>query len=115
MSKKLKVCRRCMERLSASEEASRDLGSYLVATGCGGVEVVDEAFCQFKLACGDKSKPEPLPRSLADVSEVGLDSAIASLLKQLDLHSYSQLGAKELRAAIKTEWLKARENKKNTG
>jgi len=115
MSKKLKVCRRCMERLSVSEEASQDLGSYLVATGSGGVEVVDEAFCQCKLACGDKSKPEPLPRSLADVSEVEIDSAIADLLKQLNLHSYSQVGAKELRAAIKTEWLKAREAKKNTG
>jgi len=115
MSKKLKVCRRCMERLSASEEASQDLGSYLVATGSGGVEVVDEDFCQLKMACGDKSKPEPLPRSLADVSEVELDSAIANLLKQLNLHSYSQVGARELRAAIKTEWLKAREAKKHTG
>jgi len=115
MSNKLKLCRRCMERLSVSEDASQDLGSYLVATGSGGVEVVDEDFCQYKLACGDKSKPEPLPRSLADVSEVEVDSAIANLLKQLNLHSYSQVGARELSAAIKNEWLKAREAKKNTG
>ena len=113
MSKKLKVCRRCMERLSTSEEASRDLGSYLVATGSGGVEMVDEAFCQYKMACGDKSKPEPLPRSLADVSEVEIDSAIANMLKQLNLHSYSQLGARDLRAAIKSEWLKARQARKS--
>ena len=113
MSKKLKICRRCMERLSVSEEASQDLGSYIVATGSGGVEVVDEDFCQYKLACGDKSKPEPLPRSLADVSEVEIDSAIANLLKQLNLHSYSQVGARDLRAAIKSEWLKAREARKS--
>jgi hypothetical protein len=114
MSKKLKVCRRCMERLSASEEASQDLGSYLVATGSGGVEVVDEETCQYKLACGDKSKPALPPRSLADVSEAELDSAIVNLLKQLNLHSYSQVGARDLRAAIKSEWIKARENKKNS-
>lgn len=115
MSKKLKVCRRCMECLSASEDASQDLGSYLVATGSGGVETVeDEELCQLKMACGDKSKSGPLPRSLADVSEVEIDSAISDLLKQLNLHSYSQVGARELRTAIKTEWLKAREAKKNT-
>ena len=116
MANRLKVCKRCMERLSASEDASQDLGSYLVATGSGGVEVVDEEFCQFKLACGkDKPANEPAPRSLADVSEVEIDSAISDLLKQLNLHSYSQVGARELRAAIKTEWLKAREAKKNAG
>ena len=114
MANRLKVCKRCMERLSASEDASQDLGSYLVATGSGGVEMVDEEFCQFKLACGDKAKSEQPPRSLADVSEVEIDSAITDLLKQLKLHSYSQVGAKELKAAIKTEWLKAREAKKNT-
>jgi hypothetical protein len=116
MSKKLKVCRRCMERLSVSEDASQDLGSYLVATGSGGVEVVDEEFCQYKLACGeDKSANEPPPRSLADVSEVEIDSAIANLLKQLDLHSYSQVGARELSAAIKNEWLKARRSMQGPG
>jgi hypothetical protein len=115
MSKKLKVCRRCMERLSASEDASQDLGSYLVATGSGGVEVVDEEFCQYKLACGDKSKLEKPPRSLADVSEAEIDSAIANLLKQLNLHSYSQVGARELSAAIKSEWLKARRSMPGPG
>ena len=116
MSNRLKVCKRCMERLSASEDASQDLGSYLVATGSGGVEVVDEEFCQFKLACG-KGKPAngTPPRSLADVSEVELDSAIANLLKQLNLHSYSQVGARELSAAIKNEWLKAQEARKSAG
>ena len=115
MSNRLKVCKRCMERLSASEDASQDLGSYLLASGSGGVEVVDEEFCQFKLACGDKSKPELLPRSLADVSEVEIDSAIANLLKQLNLHSYSQVGARELSSAVKNEWLKAREARKSAG
>lgn len=115
MANRLKVCKRCMERLSASADASQDLGSYLVATGSGGVEVVGEEFCQLKMACGDKAKPEKPPRSLADVSEVEIDSAISDLLKQLNLHSYSQVGTKELKAAIKTEWLKAREAKKNTG
>ena len=116
MANRLKVCKRCMERLSASEDASQDLGSYLLATGSGGVEVVDEEFCQYKLACGkDKPANEPPPRSLADVSEVEIDSAISDLLKQLNLRSYSQVGARELRSAVKTEWLKARETKKNTG
>ncbi len=116
MANRLKVCRRCMERLSVSAEASQDLGSYLVATGSGGVEMVGEEFCQLKMACGkDKPANETPPRSLADVSEVELDSAIANLLKQLNLHSYSQVGARELRAAIKSEWLKAREARKNTG
>lgn len=104
-----------MERLSASEDASQDLGSYLVATGSGGVEMVDEEFCQYKLACGDRAQPQKPPRSLADVSEVEIDSAIANLLKQLDLHSYSQVGARELSAAIKNEWFKAREARKNAG
>ncbi|RJO60734.1 MAG: hypothetical protein C4542_08285 [Dehalococcoidia bacterium] len=114
MANRLKVCKRCMERLSASEEASQDLGSYLVATGSAGVEMVDnEEFCQLKMACGDKAKPEKPPRSLADVSEIEIDSAISDLLKQLNLHSYSLAGAKELKAAIKTEWLKAREAKKS--
>jgi len=113
MANRLKVCQRCMERLSVSAEASQDLGSYLVATGSGGVEMVGEEFCQLKMACGDKAKPEKPPRSLADVSEIEIDSAISDLLKQLNLHSYSQVGAKELKAAIKTEWLKAREAKKN--
>jgi len=115
MSNRLKVCKRCMERLSASEDVSQDLGSYLLASGSGGVEVVDEEFCQFKLACGDKSKTELLPRNLADVSEVEIDSAIANLLKQLNLHSYSQVGARELSAAVKNEWLKAREARKSAG
>ena len=116
MSKKLKVCRRCMERLTASQDASQDLGSYLVATGSGGVEMVDsEDICQLKMACGDKAKPQQPPRSLADVSEVEIDSAISDLLKQLNLQSYSQVGARELRTAIKTEWLKARETRKSAG
>jgi len=116
MSDRLKVCKRCMERLSVSEEASQDLGSYLLASGSGGVEVVDEEFCQFKLACGkDKPANEPTPRSLADVSEVEIDSAIANLLKQLNLHSYSQVGARELSAAVKNEWLKARKARKSAG
>jgi hypothetical protein len=105
-----------MERLSTSEDASQDLGSYLVATGSSGVEVVDEKFCQYKLACGqNKPAHEPPPRSLADVSEVEIDSAIANLLKQLNLHSYSQAGVRELSAAVKNEWLKARETRKNAG
>ena len=114
MANRLKVCKRCMERLSASEEASQDLGSYLVATGSAGVEVVDEEFCQFKLACG-KNKPanEPPPRSLADVSEVEIDSAISDMLKRLNLHSYSQVGAAELKTAVKSEWFKAREARRN--
>jgi hypothetical protein len=116
MANRLKVCKRCMERLSVSEEASQDLGSYLLASGSGGVEVVDEEFCQFKLACGkDKPANEPTPRSLADVSEVEIDSAIANLLKQLNLHSYSQVGARELSSAVKNEWLKAREARKSAG
>jgi hypothetical protein len=116
MSNRLKICRRCMERLSISEDASQDLGSYLVATGSGGVEMVDDEFCQYRLACGkDKTASEPVPRSLSDVSEVELESAIANLLKQLNLHSYSQVGARELSAVIKSEWLKAREARKNAG
>ena len=107
MSKRLKVCRRCMERLNSSDEASADLGTYLVATGSGGVELSDEAYCQLRLVCGDKSKPEPRPRSLADVGEIEIESAITTLLKQLDLNSYSQTGARELNTAIKNEWLKA--------
>jgi len=104
-----------MERLSASEDASQDLGSYLLASGSGGVEVVSEDQCQYKLACGDKSKPAIPPRSLADVGEVEIDSAITDLLKQLKLNSYSQAGAKELSNAIKNEWLKARGNNSNPG
>jgi len=104
-----------MERLSVSEEASQDLGSYLLASGSGGVEVVDEEACQYKLACGDKSKPALPPRSLADIGEVEIDSAIADLLKGLNLNSYSQVGARELSTAIKNEWLKAREARKNEG
>ena len=115
MSNRLKVCRRCMERLSASEDASQDLGSYLLASGSGGVEVVSEDQCQYKLACGDKSKPAIPPRSLADVGEVEIDSAITDRLKQLKLNSYSQAGAKELSNAIKNEWLKARGNNSNPG
>ncbi len=115
MANRLKVCRRCMERLSASEDASQDLGSYMVATGSGGIEVVEEEFCQYKLACGKNRANEPPPRSLADVTEVELDSAIANLLKQLNLHSYSQVGARELSSAIKTEWVKARADRDNTG
>jgi hypothetical protein len=115
MSNRLKVCRRCMERLSVSEEASQDLGSYLLASGSGGVEVVNEETCQYKLACGDKSKPALPARSLADVGEVEIDSAIADLLKGLNLNSYSQVGARELSTAIKNEWLKAREARKSEG
>ena len=109
MSNRLKVCRRCMDKLSTSEDASQDLGSYLVATGSGGVEVVDEEFCQYKLACGHKAKAALPPRSLADMGEVEIDSAITNLLKQLNLNSYSLVGARELSNAIKNEWLKARQ------
>jgi len=113
MSSRLKVCRKCMERLSASEDASQDLGSYMVATGSGGIEIVEEEFCQYKLACGkNRHAGEPPPRSLADVTEIELDSAISNLLKQLNLQSYSQAGAAELRSAIKNEWLKTLESKK---
>jgi len=115
MSRSLKVCRRCMERLSTSEDASAELGTYLLATGSGGVEVVDEEFCQYRMACGDKSKAEPPPKSLADVSEVEIESVITTLLKQLGLNSYSQVGARELSAAIKNEWLKARRNMSGPG
>jgi hypothetical protein len=116
MANRLKVCKRCMERLSISEEASQDLGSYLVATGSGGVEVVDEEFCQYRLACGkDKAANEPPPRRLSDVSEVEIDSAISDLLKKLNLYSYSQVGASELKTVIKCEWLKAREGRENAG
>jgi hypothetical protein len=109
MDNRLKVCKSCLERLSASEDASQDLGSYLLASGSGGVEVVIEEFCQYKMACGkDKPANETPLRSLADVSEVELDSAIANLLKQLNLHSYSQVGAREISVAIKSEWSKAR-------
>jgi hypothetical protein len=111
VSKRLKVCHRCMERLSASDQAGADLGTYLVATGSGGVELADEEFCQLRLACGDKTKPEPPPRSLADVGEVEIESAITNLLKQLNLQSYSQAGARELSVAIKNEWLKSRQGK----
>jgi hypothetical protein len=104
-----------MERLAASEDASQDLGSYLLASGSGGVEVVGEEQCQYKLACGDKSKPAVPPRGLADVGEVEIDSAIADLLKQLKLNSYSQTGARDLANAIKNEWLKARRDKDNPG
>jgi rRNA maturation endonuclease Nob1 len=115
MANRLKVCRKCMERLSVSEDASQDLGSYMVATGSGGIEIVDEEFCQYKLACGKNKASEIPPRSLADVTEVELDSAIANLLKQLNLHSYSQVGARELSSAIKAEWRKACEARKNAG
>ncbi len=115
MANRLKVCRRCMERLSASEDASQDLGSYMVATGSGGIEIVEEEFCQYKLACGKNKAGEPPQRSLADVTEVELDSAIANLLKQLNLHSYSQPGVRELGLAIKAEWHKAREAGNKTG
>ena len=108
MSNRLRVCRRCMERLSISEEDSLDLSTYLMSSGSGGVEVVNENQCQYKLVCGDKSKPAPPPRSLADVGEVEIDSAITDLLKQLKLNSYSQVGARELSNAIKNEWLKAK-------
>jgi hypothetical protein len=47
------------------------------------------------------------------VTEVEIDSAIFDLLKRLNLHSYSEIGVRELKAAIKTEWLKARETRKN--
>jgi hypothetical protein len=86
-----------------------------VATGSSGVEVVEEEFCQYRMACGDKSKPEMPPRSLADVSEVEIESGITTLLKQLGLNSYSQVGARELSATIKNEWLKAKEAKKTAG
>lgn len=115
MANRLRICRRCMERLSASEDASQDLGSFLLASGRGGVEVVSEEQCEYKLACGDKSKPAIPPRTLADVGEVEIDSAIADLLKQLKLNSYSQAGARELSNAIKNEWLKARREKDNPG
>lgn len=111
MSAKLKVCQRCMESLSASPDASADLGTYLVATGCSGVEMVEEALCQYKRACGEKARPAPPPRSLADVSEVELDAAIANLLKELDLRSYTQPGARELADAIKYEWLRVQEKR----
>jgi hypothetical protein len=42
MANRLKVCRKCMERLSASEDASQDLGSYMVATGTR-IEIVEES------------------------------------------------------------------------
>ena len=115
MSAKLKVCQRCMESLSASPDASADLGTYLVATGCSGVEVVEESLCQYKRACGQNARPQPPPRGLADVSEVELDAAISGLLKELDLRSYSQPGARQLADAIKYEWLLAREKKDADG
>jgi ABC-type Na+ transport system ATPase subunit NatA len=97
-----------MELLGASEDASQDLGSYMVATGSGGIEIVEEEFCQYKLACGRTRDKIPAPRSLADVTEVELDAAISGLLKQLNLQSYSQTGVRELSSAIKAEWVKAR-------
>jgi len=115
MSERLKVCRRCMEHLNASPEAGADLGTYLVATGSGGIELVEEKDCQYRLFCGYKSKLEPMSRTLADVSEVEIDAAIADMLKQLDLFSYFQTGAGELAAAVKNVWRKARENRKSTG
>jgi hypothetical protein len=104
-----------MERLSASEDASQDLGTFLLASGRGGVEVVSEDQCEYKIACGDKSKPAIPPRSLADVGEVEIDSVITDLLKSLKLNSYSQTGARELSNAIKNEWHKARGDAGNPG
>jgi hypothetical protein len=107
MSQRLKICSRCMERLNASQEGA-DLGSYLVATGNAGIELVSEAECQYRLFCGDKARPQKPPRALADVTEVEIDAAIGNLLKELDLRSYTQQGSRELSAAIKNEWQKAR-------
>ena len=107
MAKRLKICSRCMERLNASQEGA-DLGSYLIASGNAGIELVGEAECQYRLFCGDKARPQKPPRSLADVSEVEIDAAIGNLLKELNLRSYTQQGARELSAVIKNEWQKAR-------
>lgn len=107
MVKRLKICSRCMERLNSSE-AGADLGSYLVATGSAGIELVGEPDCQYRLFCGDKARAEKPPRTLADVTEVEIDAAVANLLKELGLRSYTQQGVKELSSAIKGEWQKAR-------
>jgi hypothetical protein len=99
-----------MERLSATE-AGADLGSYLVATGSAGIELVGEAECQYRLFCGDKARAEKPPRTLADVTEVEIDAAIGNMLKELELRTYIQQGATELSAAVKNEWRKAVQNK----
>jgi hypothetical protein len=107
MVKRLKMCSRCMERLNASD-AGADLGSYLVATGNAGIELVGEAECQYRMFCGDRARADKPVRTLADVSEVEIDAAIASLLKELGLRSYTQQGAREMSEAIKSEWRKAK-------
>jgi hypothetical protein len=112
MAKRLKICSRCMERLSASD-AGADLGTYLVATGSAGVELVGEDACQLRMFCGQNARPEAPPKTLADVTEVEIDSAVTTLLKELGLRSYNQAGARELSAAIKNEWQKARAARQN--
>ncbi len=107
MSKRLKICSKCMERLTASE-AGADLGTYLVATGSAGVELVDGDACQLRMFCGVKASPEAPPKTLADVTELEIDTAIGNLLKELGLRSYTQAGAREMSTAIKAEWQKAR-------
>ena len=98
-----------MERLNSSD-AGADLGSYLVATGSAGIELVGEAECQYRMFCGDKARPGKPPRTLGDVTEVEIDAAIANLLKELDLRSYTQQGARQLSEVIKSEWRKAKGN-----
>ncbi len=101
-----------MERLSASE-AGADLGTYLVATGSAGVELVGEGDCQLRMACGVNARPEAPPKALADVTEIEIDGAVSNLLKELGLRSYNQAGARELSNVIKAEWQKARAARTN--
>ena len=108
MAQPLKICVKCLAALRSTADGEADLSSYLMGIGAGGVELVSAEACQARIT-GHTEIPSVTPgdRSLADVTDVELDNAVKSLLKQLKLNVGHSGESWDLGNAIKAEWLKA--------
>jgi len=115
MARPLKICAQCLAFLRESNDGQRDLAAYLMGTGAGGVEIVQPACCQARLTEHRDTvvvAAASTNRSLADVTPDELDQALALLLKQLRLSGGCGEDVWDLENAVKAEWLKALEARK---
>jgi hypothetical protein len=114
MAHPLKICTKCLAALRGTADGEADLGSYLMGIGAGGVELVSAEACEARIT-GHSEKPPAVQagRSLADVTDIELDSAIKALVKQLKLTAEGGGQAWDLENAIKAEWLKALEARRH--
>jgi hypothetical protein len=113
MPQRFRICQQCMDQLSRSEERAQDVASFLVGIGAGGLEVVSPELCQVRLAGHTEltTPSAPRTRSLADVSLNELEASILTLLGLLKLPAGCAQGW-DLEGAIRREWLKARDTRK---